>query len=297
MYFHGNRRKKSYFEGWYLKHQCGEETVAFIPAFHVDSEGKRSASLQIVTKEIARRIDFPATGFYADEERFRVRVGKSWFSEHGAHLHLKDQDISVYGDLFYGPFDVPGEDIMGPFRFLPRMQCVHGILSRRHTVRGTLRINGKTFHFQQGWGYIETDRGSSFPSEYIWTQCNRFKQEKNCAVMVSSANIPVGKLHFTGCICDIMYQGEEYRLATYRGAHPETEGRMLRLLQGPYSLLVQPIQEAPQALAAPEAGAMSGTIHESASCVVRYVFSKGEETVFDLTSPYAGFEWVEKNKA
>lgn len=297
MYFHGNHRKKSYFEGWYLKHQCGNETVAFIPAFHIDKEGNQSASLQIITKDTAHRVNFPIMDFYAEEERFKVKIGKSWFSEHGAHLHIKDRHISVYGDLFYGPLDPPEEDIMGPFRFLPHMQCVHGILSRYHTVRGSLRINGATICFQSGWGYIETDRGSSFPSEYVWTQCNHFKKEKKCAVMVSSANIPVGKAHFTGCICDIFYQGQEYRLATYHGARPALEGRSLRLNQGPYSLLVQPLQEAPQALASPVSGTMSGTIHESASCVVRYVFSKGEETVFDLTSPHAGFEWVQKTQA
>ena len=39
--FHGRNKKSSYFEGWYLKHQSGEDTVCFIPAFHVNVQDHR----------------------------------------------------------------------------------------------------------------------------------------------------------------------------------------------------------------------------------------------------------------
>ena len=54
-YFHGANKKKSYFEGWYLKQQNQEETLAFIPAWHVDGRGRPSASLQVVTRDQAWR--------------------------------------------------------------------------------------------------------------------------------------------------------------------------------------------------------------------------------------------------
>jgi len=37
--FHGETKRRSYFEGWYLKHQNAERTVAVIPAFHLDKKG------------------------------------------------------------------------------------------------------------------------------------------------------------------------------------------------------------------------------------------------------------------
>ena len=49
--FHGEHKKKSYFEGWYFKHQGSGRTVAFIPAFHIDEKGERSASLQVITDD------------------------------------------------------------------------------------------------------------------------------------------------------------------------------------------------------------------------------------------------------
>ena len=41
-----------YFEGWYLKHQNRDDTIAFIPAVHADQNGQWTVSLQIVTEEV-----------------------------------------------------------------------------------------------------------------------------------------------------------------------------------------------------------------------------------------------------
>ena len=49
---------KGYFEGWYLKQQTQEDTVAFIPAFHKDATGKAGASLQVITKENSYTANF-----------------------------------------------------------------------------------------------------------------------------------------------------------------------------------------------------------------------------------------------
>ena len=47
---------QAYFEGLYFKQQNEKESVALIPAVHVDGRGRRSASLQIVTDEGAHQI-------------------------------------------------------------------------------------------------------------------------------------------------------------------------------------------------------------------------------------------------
>ena len=60
---------------------------------------------------------------------------------------------------------------MGPFRFLPGMECSHGVISMGHALEGTLTLNGAVLDFAGGTGYVETDRGRSFPSAYLWTQC------------------------------------------------------------------------------------------------------------------------------
>ena len=48
-YYHGTKKDSAYFEGWYLKHQQGNDTIALIPAVHMDGKGDTSASIQVVT--------------------------------------------------------------------------------------------------------------------------------------------------------------------------------------------------------------------------------------------------------
>ena len=288
--FHGEHKKKSYFEGWYFKHQGSGRTVAFIPAFHIDEKGERSASLQVITDDGAHNLPFPAGAFSADKDTLAVKLGNNLFSENGVRLSVDTEELSVEGMVSYGPLTPARPDIMGPFRFVPAMQCVHGVISMRHDLRGSLTINGKRICFDGGTGYIESDRGSSFPQTYLWTQCNRF-DKADCAVFASCADIP--PLHFDGCICEVLYGGREYRLATYRGARVEEYSeKRLALRQGEYHLEANLLQDNPHPLRAPQHGGMTGTIHESAACTARYTFRHGQETLFDLTSEQASFEFV-----
>jgi|LGVF01.2.fsa_nt_gb hypothetical protein len=40
---------KSFFEGWYFKHQTTQTTVALIPSQTIDSKGNKKPSIQIIT--------------------------------------------------------------------------------------------------------------------------------------------------------------------------------------------------------------------------------------------------------
>jgi hypothetical protein len=105
---------------------------------------------------------------------------------------------------------------MGPYRFVPAMQCRHGVLSNAHRVEGAMQVQGRTLEFHGGLGYCETDRGSSFPRRYLWTQCS-WDQENPCSVMISAAHVPLLGGSITGCIGLVYFGGREYRLATYGG--------------------------------------------------------------------------------
>ena len=73
----------SYFEGWYLKQQCGPHSLALIPAYHIDEYGNPSASIQIITPDGSDFAAFDSDSFAAQKDRFWVRIGKNVFSEHG----------------------------------------------------------------------------------------------------------------------------------------------------------------------------------------------------------------------
>lgn len=140
---------------------------------------------------------------------------------------------------------------MGPFRYVPFMQCRHSIYSMRHSIDGTLSINGTPYLFQNAIGYMEGVRGYSFPMNYAWTQCSF----PDGALMLSIADIPIGGFHFTGVIGIELLHEKEYRLATYLGAKAVkiTAGEIL-IRQGNLVLTVSPQNQSGYPLHAPVSG-------------------------------------------
>lgn len=293
-YDHGGGKRGPYFEGWYLKHRTREgEALALIPACHMDPAGRRGASLQVLSDQQSWWLAYPGTEFHAAEQVFRVRLGESLFTGQGMRLHVEREGLSLHGTVRYGPFTPLRSDIMGPFRFLPGMECAHGVLSMGHPLEGSVTLNGKRMDFSGGTGYMETDRGRSFPRAYLWTQCVWQESALN-SLMLSVAAIPLAGIQFTGCICAVVYGGKEYRLATYRGARAEQwrgSGAVIR--QGKYRLTAELLEGRGCPLRAPAEGVMGRTVHESLRAVVRYRFWEGETLLFDHTDRGAGFEYAE----
>lgn len=274
---------KKFFEGWYYKQQNQGKTLALIPGHTGDG-----AFIQVVTGDRAYNIDYPASAMQKDGDV--VQIGQNRFSRHGIEIDIKAKELSLQGKLSYTNLSSPAYDIMGPFRFFP-MECRHSVISMDHAVFGTVTVNGEDWDFHGGRGYIEGDRGRSFPSSYSWVQCNAF--DVPCSVMVSVAHIPFGCLHFTGCISTVWYDGQEYRLATYRGVHIlRREQGILELQQGPLRLYVEMEKDPGHPLFAPAKGSMSRKIHETPTGTARFRFWVQDRLLFDKTSSYASFEYV-----
>lgn len=291
-FYRGENRSRSYFEGWYLKYQAPNgSALALIPALHINSDGQRGVSLQVITDNQTWWLEYPETEFEASAQSFQLRMGETTFGEQGVHLNAEQDGLALHGVLHHGPFTPLKSDIMGPFRFLPGMECSHGVISMGHTLEGDLVLNGETIDFYGGIGYVETDRGRSFPSSYLWTQCT-WQEPQFGSLMLSIATIPTAAGCFTGCICAVLYGGREYRLATYRGVrieHWSDEGATIR--QGKYRLKVELLEKQGYPLKAPVEGNMSRTIHESLCTKVRCRFWVGGHLLFDHTDQCAGFEF------
>lgn len=295
-FFHSAYPAEPYFEGWYLKHQNQRgQMLALIPAFHTGGAGRRAASLQIISNSGAWWLEYPETQFQAAQRQFQIQIGDSSFSSQGICLHIERNGLSLHGTLRYGPFTVLRSDIMGPFRFFAGMQCSHGVISMGHALRGALYLNGEQIDFSDGIGYIETDRGRSFPSAYLWTQCVWDGPERG-GLMLAAATVPLPVGSFTGCVCSVFYRGREYRLATYRGVKIEkwsSSGAVIR--QGKYRLEAEVLREQGQALRAPVEGLMERTIHESLCAEMRYRFWCGKDLLFQRTDRNASFEYAAAN--
>lgn len=123
--------------------------------------------MQAITNEQAWYLDYPVSAFTASQDSLNIVIGENCFSEAGLHLNVEREGLSLHGVVEFGPFQTLKSDIMGPFRWLTNMECVHSVFSMRHTLRGQLEINNDVLDFNGGIGYIEADRGRSFPTTYL----------------------------------------------------------------------------------------------------------------------------------
>lgn len=282
---------RQYFKGYYFKCCMGDETIAFIPALHRSKQHRKgqegSASLQIITKQHVYFIPYDTIIF--GKGSLKIKVGSSYFSEKGICLDVDTKECQIHGKLKFGRMQKPKYSIMGPFQYLPYMQCKHSVVSMRHMVSGNIVVNGKNYHDVRGIGYVEGDRGSSFPKEYLWTQCHFC----NDSVMLSVAEIPFCGFVFRGIIGIVLINGKEYRIATYLGAKVNYLGnRKVIVRQGKYTLTAKLIEEAGKGLKAPVNGEMARTIQESICCKAWYRFTVGDEILLEFTSESASFEYM-----
>lgn len=246
------------FYGWYLKCQSDTQTLAVIPAIH-SAGRKRTCSIQIITDHDAWTVTFPADVFRRTKRN--IFIGENRFGEKGIRLAIHTSQLNIKGKLDFGMLCPLKYDIMGPFTFVPFMECRHSVWSMRHSVRGNVHINGQKYSFHNAWGYWEGDRGRSFPKEYIWTQCCFI----GGALMLSVADIPMAGIHFTGVIGVVLWLGKEYRMATYLGTRVvQIQRNMVRVIQGDLELDIQMLETSECPLKAPTEGNMIRTIHESA---------------------------------
>lgn len=276
---------RNFFCGWYFKCQNHRQTVAFIPAYHI-RDNVKSCSLQVITHRGAWNAEYPFEEFHVDKNA--VKIGGNLFSGQGCRLTLCGEGLDVRGELRFGDFLPIAYDIMGPFRYVPFLECRHSVYSMKHRVEGCLSVNGEEYVFENALGYLEGDRGRSFPKAYLWTQCC-FAEG---SLMLSVADIPFCGIHFTGIIGVILYRGKEYRLATYLGARAVKirDGEAV-IRQGSRTLTVRCVAEKAHPLAAPVKGEMGRRILESASCSCFYRFAENGKKVFEFVSDMASFEY------
>ena len=174
-----------YFYGWYFRCQGKDGCVAVIPAVHFSS-GKSSCSIQIITKYESLYKEFPISQFRFNRKRKLMQIGESLFSTRGIRLNFEanlteeradiqisrcgqmiPRCVSVRGVMCFGVFSELQYDIMGPFAWVPGMECKHKVYSMKHTVNGYIRLNDQKIVFQNDLGYMEGDNGTSFPEKYI----------------------------------------------------------------------------------------------------------------------------------
>lgn len=227
--FQGNLDKRNYFEGWYYKQVSSDKktSISFIPGISLNPNDSHSfiQYILIENKEGKEKethtgyLRFELDDFSVSNEPFRVQIGSSIFTEDFIQIDFDDDLYHFKGNIQLGDFypikgSLYAPNIMGPFAYIPKMQCYHGVISMSHDLSGEIKINNQKVDFNHGRGYIEKDWGNAFPKEYIWLHSNHFSDEST-SLFFSIAHIPFYFTEFEGFIVNFVYQGKEYRFATY----------------------------------------------------------------------------------
>ena len=287
--YHGWGRSKRFFEGWYYKLVSLNETHAFaiIPGIAMDENGQQQAFIQVLDgkNDSAWYHRFPAEDFRPTAKKHALWIGNNFFSEDKIILDLPDLkgEISFEGTVpWSSSFLSPG--IMGPFSFVPLMECYHGILSMNHRLKGTLCFKQESISFSEGLGYTEKDWGHSFPSGYLWMQSNHFSTE-GVSVKASMAVIPWLGSSFIGHIAGVLYNKKLYEFTTYNGTRVKqcsiTEKSVkIEMENRQYRLSLYAKRDRATSLAAPIAGFMDARIEESMKASIEVsLFDKKTNTL------------------
>lgn len=295
----------NYFEGWYFKNTCNENGISFIPGINIDEDNKK-AFIQIITNNSSYFVNYDINDFKFGINPFYVEIGNNFFSKNNIHIDIKDEahNLAVFGDIKYSDnkniyTNLLNPNIMGPFSYIPFMECNHAILSMKSTANGSITINNHQMNFTHGTSYIEKDWGFSFPKYYIWCQGNNFKNS-NASFMVSIADIPFKAFNFRGIICVLMLDNIEYKFTTYNNTKLlkfSTTNDILNisLKKGPYILEINSSPSSSAKLFAPVKGKMAKDILESISASVNVTLKKDNKIIFSDTSTNCGLEIVPDN--
>ena len=302
--YHGKEKSRPYFEGWYYKYHSEslDFDLAVIPGICRGKDpGDDHSFIQVFYNGKNNFIKFASEEFKAAEDAFIIKIGNNEFSDSVMKLDVKTENLSISADLqlfSLTPLEtgILSPSIMGPFSYLPGMQCNHGVISLHHSVKGKLRINGAGFSANDIKGYIEKDWGRAFPDSWLWLQANGFNNNgKTACCMCSIARIPYAGMKFTGLIAVVASRDKQYRFATYNFSRIKHFNRIksgveIVLRKFNYTLHIYAESDSFTDLLAPTGTGMDRKIKESLSANIRWTLKRGSEVISEFSGNHGGLE-------
>lgn len=293
-YYQGPSRPSPYFEGWYFKLVAGDRALAVIPGISWSPEDPH-AFVQWLdgTSHASEYHRYPVDAFQYSKREFAVQVDESHFSLGGISVKLPTLEAELsFESALRWPTSLFAPGTMGPYSFVPGMECNHGVLVMDAAAVGTIDGDDLT----SGRIYVEKDWGRSFPRGWVWAQSNSFERP-GVSVTCSIARVPFGRRAFAGFIIGFAVDGVLHRFTTYTGARL----RQLLVRQAEVEVTVADRRRrlslrmeraAGAALASPERGAMVGRIAETLDARIHVLLEIDGRQVFDGTGAVAGLEVV-----
>ncbi|MDF2986617.1 MAG: hypothetical protein K0R50_2127 [Eubacterium sp.] len=301
--YQGKHKRNNYFEGWYYKiiDRNSENILAIIPGVAINNANKHSFIQFIDAKTgFTSFITYPIGEFSYSETELNIRIDKSRFTGRIMQICLQSPNLRVDGTVEFAnsvtfPKSLINPGIMGPYSFIPFMECHHGIINIHSELKGGIHYNGKYIDFTDGYGYLEKDWGKSFPHSWIWLQSNNFSHS-NTSIMFSIASIPWFHREFDGLISFLKLDDTFLRFATYTGARIKElkvndQALAVMIQDSKYKLYIEAEYSKGGILKAPKKGIMEVDITESITSVVKVrLCEKSGKVLYDGVGENTGLE-------
>lgn len=295
-------KKKNYFEGWYFKNTSNDYSISFIPGISINKE-EQIAFIQVITKDSSYFVEYSLDDFCFCHKPFYIKIKNNFFSKEKINIDIEDKTNNLeikgclnYSDILNIKTSLFNPNIMGPFSYIPFMECNHAIIAMNCKISGTLTFNNQIFSFDNGKGYIEKDFGTSFPKSYIWCEGNNFSTS-NASFMCSVASIDFKLFNFRGTICSLIIDDKEYKFTTYN--HTKlikfdiTDNFLnIELRKKNYFLSIKSESNDGFKLIAPVNGQMKKEIIENINATLAVTLRKKDEIIFSDSSTMCGIEIV-----
>lgn len=299
--YHGDKVTKPYFEGWYFKITNNAFSMGIIVGVNQNTEDDHGfiQTLDTISGE-SQYIRFPLTDVHITNEPFHIRIGDNHFYKDTILLDLH-KHIPIKMHVKMGNFEplkptLYAPTIMGPFSYIPGMECIHTAYSLYHQVCGQLSIEHKDIDLTNAIGYIEKDRGTSFPTKYFWLQSNHMLNQEKACLFLSIATIPLNIMNFTGLIMVLMIGGEQLRFGSYYGGKvkvlKKTDNTSYKIIieQGKYRVCIKAYLGKTFALSAPSSGEMNNTVDETLNATALVHVYKKDRLFINASFINAGCE-------
>jgi len=299
--YHGATIKKAYFEGWYYKITTNTISLAIILGVTKNTEDDHAFIQTLDTlSQKEQYIRYSISEMTIEDTPFHIQLGDNHFYEDKIIMHV-DKDIKIDVEVTMEDMTPLNSSryaptIMGPFAYLPNMQCIHSICSLYHKVNGTININKQNITTKGAIGYIEKDRGTSFPKKYLWIQSNHSTMYNKACFFLSVATIPYSIFHFTGVIAILLINNKQHRFTTYYGARVESleyteNGHYhITIKQREYKVVVKVNPGNPIQLLAPKKGIMVTEIMESLDARIAVNLYKNNQLIEVINFRKSGCE-------
>ncbi len=240
------------FEGWYFKivNKEATESFAFIPGvFWGNSKEESHSFLQVLEGNSVKYNyhRFLWDNFNATHSPFSVEINDNTFSLEGINLSIVTSQQNMRGSLNFSNLlnwqdKIYSPGSMGPFNFIPFMQCYSQVCVMDMDISGQLTINGTVHNFNNGKGYIEKNWGNSFPISWIWIQSNNFSHPKT-SLSCSIGHIPFWFTDFRGFLVGFYASGVFYQFTTMNGSTIKIEEKnnnvKINLINKTHTLKIQ----------------------------------------------------------